>query len=186
MTNDTPPWDLDTEDKANIDDLLANYILDQGDKALRHTLDIADKTTTRAFTVLLFMVPVTSTIISFLITELHKGPQQTYLNVGFFLLLVIACCVNLFFLIRLVFPRNTMVVGREPRDIAVKSVLTRECSSPDKVLILKINEIKNCQHRISYNKKQNAERIERFSQILKWTGITALLSTAVYLLILCL
>jgi hypothetical protein len=177
-------WQIESELKKKIDLDLANFILDAGEKSLKHTIDIADKTTNRAFTVVLILIPVISTVIGLLINSLKGTEKFRSLDCIFLSILIILMAITLGFLFKLVFPRLFMVLGREPKDIITPGMLMNDLEDKKKLLAFKLNEIKNCQNRISYNRIQNAKRIRELSRILKFAGLLALLAIAIYLIIL--
>jgi hypothetical protein len=177
-------WEIDPENKKHVDKDIAQFILEQGEKALRHTIDVSDKATNRAFSMLLILLPVSSTIIGFLINEIKKARPYQHADIYFFCTLAIICIVALIYIIKVVYPRNTMEIGREPKNIAVSNMLQGDKSSEEKLRVIKLNEIKNCQYKIDYNRKQNAERVLLVSKITKYVGISALIAIAIYLMLL--
>ncbi|MES2454004.1 MAG: hypothetical protein V4594_00610 [Bacteroidota bacterium] len=182
MSNDV--WNINSENKEHIDRDMAQFVLEQADKSLKHTIDIADKATNRAFTLLLIYLPVTSTLVGILINEIKESHKFRILDIYFLGSLVVVCMVALLALIRLIFPRASMVLGREPKDILTNDMLQNSLTAENKLKAFHLNEIKNYQARITYNREQNAKRIALISTILKWTGIAAFISIITYLIIL--
>ena len=177
-------WNISPENKAKIDKDIANYVIEQAEKSLRYSIEVADKTTSKAITLLLVLLPVASTIVGFLVNSVKQykalmAPETLLLMYFLFL-----CIVALIFAVKLVLPRNTMGLGREPKQLVVDQVLQlADCSSEQKLLIYKLNEIKNYQFKIEYNKQQNNARIVRFKNILIYTGFTAIFGLFCYILI---
>lgn len=182
MSNET--WSIDPENKKQIDGNLAGFIIEHADKSLRHTIEVADKATNRAFTLLLILLPITSTFIGLLVNEIKEKHKYRTLDLYFFGILIIICLTALGMLVKLIFPRDSMVAGREPKDILTNEMLQNELSAEKKLLAFKFNEIKNYQFRITYNRQQNAQRISSISHILRWTGIAAFTAIITYLIIL--
>lgn len=181
---DDNSWKIEPEYKKKIEAELADFILEQGEKALRHTIDIADKTTNRAFTIVLILLPIISTVIALLVNAMKSPDKYQTLDICFFSILLFMCSLSLFYLVKLVFPRFFMTFGREPKDIIVREMLENDLSPEKKLLAFKFNEIKNCQSKIDYNKCQNSKRILVLSRILKLLGLSAIIAIVLYLMIL--
>lgn len=177
-------WEIDPENKKHLDKDIAQFILEQGEKTLRHTIEISDKTTARAFNMLLILLPISSTVIGFLINEVKNAKSYKEIDIYFFGCITIICTVALMYVVKLIYPRKTMEIGREPKNIAVNNMLQNDKSPEEKLRVIKLNEIRNCQYKIDYNRKQNAQRIQMVSNLTKYTGISALIAVALYLTIL--
>lgn len=176
-------WNMSAENRTKIDKDIANYIIGQAEKSLKYTIEVADKTTAKSITLLLILLPVTSTIVGFLLNSVKQN--KTFVSAEILLLLYfLAVCIGSFiFVVKLMLPRNTMAIGREPKQLVADQILQLDCGSDEKLLIYKINEIKNYQHKIEYNRKQNVSRIILFKRILIYTGLTALLGLISYIII---
>jgi hypothetical protein len=177
-------WNISPENKAKIDKDIANYIIEQAEKSLRYSIEVADKTTSKAVTLLLILLPVASTIVGFLVNSVKQNKTlvspETLLLMYFLVLFIVA----LIFAVKLLLPRNTMALGREPKQLIVDQVLQlADCSSEQKLLIYKLNEIKNYQYKIEHNQDQNNTRITLFKNILIYTGFTAIFGLVSYILI---
>jgi|GEM_PF-5837828 len=177
-------WDISAENKVKIDKDIANFIIEQGEKSLKYSIEVADKTTSKSITLLLIFLPVTSTIVGFLINSVKQSKTLISAETMLLIYLLVVCVVALIFVVKLILPRDTMAVGREPRQLAVDQVLQLpDCSNEKKLMIYKLNEIKNFQHKIDYNRKQNDSRILLFKRILIYIGLTAILGLIFYILI---
>jgi len=177
-------WNISPENKAKIDKDIANYVIEQAEKSLKYSIEVADKTTSKAITLLLVLLPVASTIVGFLVNSVKQ--YKTLMSPETLLLMyfLILCIVALIFAVKLVLPRNTMGLGREPKQLIVDQVLQLAgCSGEQKLLIYKLNEIKNYQFKIEHNQAQNNTRILLFKNILVYTGFTAIFGLFCYLLI---
>jgi len=160
---ETTIWDLPVANKEKIDDKIADFIISQADKALAYSLDVADKTTNRAYAVILIMTPITSTAISLLVKEITEKQQiRNPYKIGLYEFLTILCVSALILLLTIVLPRLTMGSGREPKNIAHDHMLQNENSFKRNLLLIKLNEIKNLQYKISYNDELNDKRVFRF------------------------
>ncbi|MBB6240039.1 hypothetical protein HDC90_004701 [Pedobacter sp. AK013] len=181
---DNEVWNISADNKAKIDKDIANYIIEQAEKSLKYSIEVADKTTSKSITLLLVFLPVTSTIVGFLINSVKQNKTLISSETILLAYLLIVCIVALIFVVKLMLPRNTMAIGREPKQLVVDQILQlTDRSSDEKLLIYKFNEIKNYQHKIDYNRKQNDSRILLFRHILLYTGITAILGLICYILI---
>lgn len=156
-------WELPADSKKGIDDKIADFILGQADKALAYTLDVADKTTNRTYAVIVLVIPITSTMIGLLVKELHQpGNLRDNHKINLYAILALLCIVVLVLLLGIVLPRMTMGSGRGPKDLAHENMLQNEHTSDRKLLLFKLNEIKNVQYKIDYNDSINQTRIFRF------------------------
>jgi hypothetical protein len=159
----SPIWELPIESKEKVDDKLADFIINHAEKALAYSLDVADKTTNRAYAVIVLMIPLTSTTIGLLIKEAGlniklRNPHK----VTFFEIITVLCLASLVLLLTIVLPRLTMGNGRSPKDLAHDNMLQNENSPERKLLLFKLNEIKNLQYKIGFNSRLNAKRVFRF------------------------
>jgi hypothetical protein len=177
-------WSISAPQKKQISDDLASFILDQAEKALKSTAETSDKITTRAFTVLLILLPIFSTLIGLLINSIKSHGNSHVLDISFFAVLILVCVFAMFHLITLVFPRNFMGVGRQPNEIVVAGMLDNNLDNAKRLLAFKFNEIKNCQNKINFNRNQNAKRILVLTKILRIISLSALVALLLYLVIL--
>ena len=160
---ETTIWDLSVANKEKIDDKIADFMISQADKALAYSLDVADKTTNRAYAVILIMIPITSTAISLLVKEITEKQQiRNPHKIDLYEFLTLLCVSALILLLTIVLPRLTMGSGREPMNIAHDHMLQNENSFKRNLLLIKLNEIKNLQYKISYNDQLNGKRVFRF------------------------
>ncbi|RAJ31722.1 hypothetical protein [Pedobacter cryoconitis] len=181
---DNEVWNISTDNKAKIDKDIANYIIEQGEKSLKYSIEVADKTTSKSITLLLIFLPITSTIVGFLINSVRQNKTLISSETILLAYLLIVCIVALIFVVKLMLPRNTMAMGREPKQLVVDQILQlADRSNEDKLMIYKLNEIKNYQYKIDYNRKQNDSRILLFRHILLYTSITAIFGLICYILI---
>jgi len=179
ITSKSESWVFPSESKANIDDKIADFIIDQAEKSLAHTLDIADKATNRAYAVVIVIIPLLSTFIGLFITELHsKFPDASKLNL--FLAAAVLCAIILVLLLTIILPRPTMGMGRAPKDIAQPHMLQNEHSAKEKLKSFKLNEIKNLQHKIDFNNRLNRRRIFRFKLVLIITCLGFIAGAIIY------
>jgi hypothetical protein len=176
-------WKINAEYKKKINLDLANFLLDQAEKALKNTTETADKITTRAFTLLLILIPILSTIIGLLIASIKVSAKTNRLDIGFFTVLILVGGGIIYQLLKLIYPRDFMGVGRQPNEIIVSDMLNNELDETKRLLAFKFNELKNCQHKISYNRQQNEKRILALTKILSLIVISAALALTVYLIL---
>lgn len=156
-------WELTTENKDKIDDKIADFIIGQAEKALAYSLDVADKATNRAYAVIVLMIPLTSTAVGLLIKEASQDKRTRNVHkVELFEIITFLCLAALILLLTIVLPRLTMGNGRAPKDLAHDQMLQNDHSPERKLLLFKLNEIKNLQYKIAYNNRINGKRIFRF------------------------
>ncbi|QIL42377.1 hypothetical protein G7074_25820 [Pedobacter sp. HDW13] len=180
MENDT--WNISAENTANIDKDIATYIIEQAEKSLKYSIEVADKTTAKSITLLLILLPATSTIVGFLVNALKQNKGLLTAETLLLMYFLLVCIISIIFVVKLMLPRNTMAPGRDPKQLIIDELLQRvEYTSEQKLLAYKINEIKNFQHKITYNRKQNNARILRFKYILIYTGLTAIMGLLTYI-----
>ena len=177
-------WKIDPENMKHMDKDIANFIIDQAEKALKYTIEIADKTTAKALTFLLILLPTASTLIGFLVNSVKQYKNTNPGETGLLGYLLLICIISLIYLVKLFFPRDSMTLGRDPKQLIIDQILQREnCTTEEKLVYYKINEIHNYQHKIEYNRKQNNIRIALFKRILVNTGLSAILGLICYIAI---
>lgn len=176
-------WKIDPEYKKKINLDLANFLLDQAEKALKNTTETADKITTRAFTLLLILIPIVSTITGLLLASVKDSVKTHSLDIGFFTVLILVGGFIIYQLIKLIYPRDFMGVGRQPNETVVSDMFNNDLDETKRLLAFKFNELKNCQHKISYNRQQNEKRILVLTKILSLIAISAALALTVYLIL---
>ena len=155
-------WKLSLEnwEGTNVESL--KYILQEAQKNLSHTLKENDKLTARGFTLLSIIIPIVSLSLAFLLKDILDAEGQVHHIMRYFVLgtlIILTFC--LFFLIRVIFPRNIMYDGREPIDIAPEFLESNELSQEQLYPALLIGEIEVFQQKIDWNNKQNFRRIKQ-------------------------
>jgi len=156
-------WELAVESKDQIDDKIADFIIGQAEKALAYSLDVADKATNRAYAVIVLMIPLTSTAAGLLIKEVGASIKtHNHHKIIFFEVITFLCLSTLSLLLTIVLPRLTMGNGRSPKDLAHDNMLQNDNTPERKLLLFKLNEIKNLQYKIGYNNRLNSKRVFRF------------------------
>jgi hypothetical protein len=168
---------VDSKKQITID--IADFIIDQAEKALERTLFIEDKTTDRTYGLLAIIIPLVSASNGFLLNEIDKSATLRIRLILFFCLVVLISLSLLFIMLVIILPRDTMQNGREPKAILQPNMLQTE-DEHKRLLFMKINELSNLQYKISYNHIQNKIRISLFNWAIIITSASLFLGTIIY------
>ena len=168
---------------ANLESL--KFILEHGLEHLEQTVEISNKITARAFTILSVLIPVLSVMLGILFNyqfeKTENMPPEGLMIVSVILIFPLLYCLVL--LIRLIFPRLIQPLGRPPAELDDPDYLENpEYNKNQQYLLMIINEIDNCQNKIAFNDASNTKRIKLFKTAL-WV-IVITLALATFLLIL--
>lgn len=177
-------WKPDLKDWKEVDTKSLEFILDQASQYAAHTREVSKRITERAYSLILFIFPLTSVCV----LALTLPDSRAKITIGLvFMSYAIATnlCVCLLFLFQLIFPRFSMSPGRKPRDLANKSTLEIEGYSHElthKLLIL--TQITNLEEAINFNETHNNKRLKKIRivmTILTFMLITIIISLPFFL-----
>lgn len=172
-------WSINIEKWEEINPESAKFILEQGEKFLGQTLEIGEKISSRAFSLILILITLVSALTGYSINKyLTENVLSGLIIVNTLYILILI--VILYFLFMIIFPRLTYVSGRKPSDIAIPDFLENEKPESNvKHLALVLNEIENCQFKIDANEKQNEERITQLKRCITALCISFLIYMAI-------
>lgn len=172
FTKNVPDWREIKLDNAQM-------ILEEGKDYVKHLTYSSDKITNRAFAILAILIPITSAMIGYAVTQRDKPDHFIY-----YIILGAAVCliVIMFGLGKLIFPRLFMTPGRAPKEVYTADFLGLNFD-PDKArLALVLNEIKSCQKKIDYNESQISDRMKLLKVQLIGIGLLFTISTVAILI----
>lgn len=172
-------WRTDIKDWSKINKDLINFYLNQAESELKASLDVHDKVTQRAFTILTILIPILSLSFGYLIRQISEHNTDKFLLV-IAIICLIAVIFALYNLIRLIFPRHWMIIGRQPKEIFVSSLVDNDTLTPEQLHIgIVMGEIENIQYKIDSNWIQNEERLKILKQV-----IWIIVSTLIFIIVL--
>lgn len=141
------------------------FILNENKDYLDYTLAESDKITNRSFSLLLLISTILSAIIGFTYSKIGNLLFDKIVYVNFCLIVLLSFTV--IFLGKLIFPRQIMAKGRIPTELAKQEFLNNpKLNKEEHYLALVIQEIENCQKKISYNLQSNSERLSDLKGII--------------------
>lgn len=154
-------WRTDIQNWTRINKDLINFYLNQAEAELKASLDVHDKVTQRAFTILTILIPVLSISFGYLIRQMSEHNADKFLLV-IAILVLIAASVALFFLIQLIFPRQWMILGRQPKEILISAAVdSNDELTPEQLYVgIVMGELENIQYKIDYNWAYNIQRLK--------------------------
>jgi hypothetical protein len=158
-------WKSDIINWTKLDKPLADFFLNQAEQNLKSTLDLSDRITTRAVSILTIIIPITVLNAGFLLTQLFNHPSSSKYLVWFALAGLLALAVVLIVLAKLITVRQWMAPGGLPREIFTSHMLDNDLSNAHQYVASVMGEIERVQIKIDFNRAQNAQRLN----ILKWT-----------------
>ena len=150
---------IEVSDWTKINSDTARFILEEAKTYFRYLSDVSDKITARAFTILSILIPIASALIYYLVSQklpsstLNAPLQQLVYPVVTFLIIVL--CM----LIKLIFPRMAMPLGRDPQELCIPEFLGIDYDDKLANLSIVLNEIENVKSKIDYTEKQNRQRL---------------------------
>lgn len=171
----TPPF-LDIK---NLDKDAVKFIFESGEKRLKHLLEVSDRTTNRAFTILSGLIPLVAFLLSVLYKHYFGGAAGLLAAELFWLswLSLVAALAAMILLTLIVFPRSMHQLGREPKKLLTVDLLQHEYYTDSYKLLLYI-ESEELQGRIDYMQRQSNRRVRLFKAALMIIAGYALLCFA--------
>lgn len=160
-------WRTDVQEWTKINKDLINFYLNQAESELKSSLDVHDKITQRAFTILTILIPVLSISFGYLIHQISGHNTDKFILV-IAIAALFAAMVALFNLIRLIFPRQWMVMGRQPKEIFISAVIDNNKElTPEQLHIgIVMREIEDIQYKIDYNWEHNETRLKTLKRVI--------------------
>lgn len=158
----TNPWRVPVEDLEKLDKDTAKFLFDYGEKRLKHLLEVSDRTTTRAISILTLSIP----LVGFLLSALFKhyfGDDSSLLSIQILIACWVSIVVCLFCMICwgiVGFPRVMHQMGREPKVLFKKELIDNEYYlKENQFKLILIVETEELQQRIDYMQAQSNRRI---------------------------
>ncbi len=167
-------WRIEIEDWRSISVSAAKTIFEEAKEHFDFTHEIAEKITSRAFSLLILLVPIFSLYIGLFI----RIDKATTPEAILYVLVALVFVVCLMMLLYIIFPHLYMFPGREPKELFEGNFFDLELE--DQELAIVLNEIEACQFKIDVNSKSNSRRL----QLLKWV-IYVLVAALIAIAILC-
>jgi hypothetical protein len=168
-----PETDWNTLDKDTF-----RFYFDQAEKRLKSTLEVAEKATQRAYSLLIGLVPLMTVLVSTLSQYYFYTPTKTVSTTTKTItittsvlttspILVIACWVALILsfsvltiAFMVIFPRSAHQLGREPKALARPDYFENPEFKGIACYILNlVDELEDYQRRINFMEKQNEKRV---------------------------
>lgn len=135
----------------------AKFILTESKDYLEYTLNESDKITNRSFSLLLLISTILSAIIGFTYSKIGNQEFNKIIYINFSLIILLS--FTIIYLGKLIFPRKIMAKGRIPFELTKPEFLNNQkLNKEQNYLAFVIQEIENCQIKISFNLKSNEKR----------------------------
>lgn len=158
-------WQTDIQDWTKLTKDIVLFYLTQAESNLKSCLELSDRITTRAFSLLTIIIPIITLTLGYLLKQIIEG------NANYWLLLISITCliisfVCLYFLVKLIFPRGWMPLGRQPNEIFTSHMVDNDLDQDKKYIAIVMGEIECIQTKIDYNKLQNNKRLKYLKIVL--------------------
>ena len=161
-------------DKLNRDSLI--HILNEAKDFLGYTIEESNKITQRALSFFSIFLSLVSVASGYAFVNIEKKDLKLYMVFG----LVLILFGFMFYLFRIIFPREIYTRGREPNKMFIEERLfTPDVSIEHNFTIIIINEISSVQNKIQKNKERNMKRIIYLKHVLLFSPIILLIYTIV-------
>ena len=169
-------WTTDIQDWTKLTKDTVNFCLSQAELSLKSSVETSDRITTRAFSILTIVIPIVSLSIGYLFKQIIDHTTDKYILIAAIFALF-SCFLSLFYLIRIIFPREWMSLGGQPKEIFTSNMLDNEFSSELKYVALVMGEIQAVQTKIDFNKLSNYKRLDYLKAVIWILSMTFLVIT---------
>lgn len=168
-------WKADLLNWKDVSEDLYKYFFDAGEKRLKEILDESEKITSRAYSLIGFIIPISSITLAQLISDFGYN-CKSYIT----LLSLLISIYLLFQLLKVINVRNTWYLGTEPQEIVTDNFTSFPGLSETEIKkALYLSEIEHIQEKITANKQINNDRIEKFRHCLITSFVTLSIMLAV-------
>jgi len=170
--------EIENWDKLGIENV--NFVLKLSQVKEDYLLNVSDKITARAFSMVKILLPTVIILISLLIAEINKGVFDLELII-FLVVNILTGMYLTYHFYKLTFPRVYYGQGREPNEIFENEKLI--IKGNDSMLALTLCEIENSQNKVNKNKEQNIDRSNKLKRLMLLVFLLALISTVIFILV---
>ena len=186
MSNPRVSWKPTSDEWRKLDKDSLKFIFEQSDKYVKHTFDVSNRITDRAYALILFLFPLLSLcIVTLVIPTTREKFDAILLSWIFVAGAGISYCI--YILLKVLFPRMFIPSGREPKTLIESNAIKNpKLENETKTKFLYITEITNNQGIIDYNEKQNSDRIEKLQlsfRVISFLLISSIVLLPIYLFI---
>ena len=164
-------WTTDIQDWTKLTKDTVNFCLSQAELSLKSSIETSDRITTRAFSILTIVIPIVSLSIGYLFKQIIDHTTDKYILIAAIFGLF-SCFLSLLFLIRIIFPRDWMSLGGQPKDIFTSNMLDNEFSPELKYVAIVMGEIQAVQYKINFNQSSNFKRLDYLKAVIVILSIT--------------
>jgi hypothetical protein len=171
---------ITNEQLQRISESEAKFILEHGEKQIRDILDTNKDIVARTITVLTIAVTILIALIGFSINRWEKRHEWDHLlvsaTIGAFYLISITTLI-----LKNLLPKNYYIMGAEPRDFFVDRVFN-DANKSYRLTAIYVNEINECQKRITADKNNNEIRWKNLKHSLIMLFLVPLVLAATYII----
>ena len=169
-------WHTDIQDWTKLTKDTVNFCLSQAELSLKSSIEASDRISTRAFSILTVVIPIITLSIGYLFKQITEHNADNYiLSLAIFCLFF--CFMSLFFLIRIIFPRNWMSLGGQPKEIFTSNMLDNDFEPELKFIAIVMGEIQAIQLKIDFNRASNYKRLNYLKAVIWILSITFLIAS---------
>lgn len=158
----TPKWQIDDETWELLDKETAEFFFQEGEKFLINSNSIGDKINQRCYTLISVLISICPLLIGVIVAINDEMKCIASLIALFVFICIVAIC----FLAKLLLPRFSKSIGREPHQLMNKEVLRFYTDEKDRKRNVMILEIERLQHKIKFVTKSNEQRAVIFGIVL--------------------
>jgi hypothetical protein len=173
-------WRIDAADWTLIPVENATFILEEAKDMVAYTIEINEKISARAFSIFSILLPITSALIAVLVNEKLKPAMNDAMIIFLLFFIISGLIIIMYGLGKIIFPRDLYPSGREPRQVCIPEFLAQGgLDATQAKLAVIVNEIENCQLKISGNNTINTKRIADLKMVMMALGLMFALSTLI-------
>jgi len=176
-------WELNLPNWTRANSKSLEFIHSKASESFQYTIEVAEKLSSRAFTLISIIIPVVALILGLISGDVlvnnEEIPKVIKVAASLF---CIPAVLSLGILIWMIFPKKFMHPGREPKLVAIPDHIQGDNYSADEQYIsLLIGEIEDLQRKISYNECNNNRRIWALKWVLIITSVSVLVAMVMIL-----
>lgn len=160
---------------------LAEFFFSQAEKLLKETIEISDSITTKAYNIILVLIPLVSVLAGFIVGYQDQSGNQVLV------ILATACLIgflySLFEALRVFMPKTIVFLGSQPKKLVNPAYIISSESKDIQIIEVLYSECANLQAAIEANDESNNKRLSRIKRAIIASIVSPILSLLIFCLV---